>query len=169
MRALPLLLLAGCVHVDWESFREGTARPVVDAPRLKTGASTMKDALELLGPPSLALRAGHVDRFYYVSWDAAFGKLEISVPIPAASRSLSLDAFILSLGAEDLRLARLDFDRDGVLRVLAIGDFGSSNNGQSFALDSRVVSNFLLDRSRSQVVRENDDDEEDVELDAPKK
>ena len=167
MRAAPLLCLAlaGCLHVEWESRVDGSARPVVDAPRLQPGTSTMKDALDLLGPPSLALRAGEVDRFYYVSWDAEFGKFELSAPVPLPSRNVSWDVFILSLGAEELRLARLDFDRGGVLRGLQTADFGASNDGHYVAIDNRFVSAFLEDRSRALRVRENDDDEEDVELD----
>ncbi len=173
MRAAALLLvlpLAGCLHARWDGLREGSARAVVDARRLSPGKSTMKEALDLLGPPDLALRAGQVDRFYYVSWDTSFLKFELSAPVPLPSRSVSWDVFILSLGAEELRLARLDFDREGLLRVLQAGNFESSNNGQYFVLDNRLVSNFLEDRARALHITENDDDEEDVELDpAPQK
>ncbi len=162
---VPVLLLAGCLHAQWDGLREGSAQAVVDARRLAPGRSTMKDALDLLGPPDLALRAGEVDRFYYVSWDTSFLKFEVSAPVPLPSRNVSWDVFILSLGAEELRLARLDFDRAGVLRVLQAGDFESSNNGQYFVLDNRLVSNFLEDRARALHITEKDDDEEDVELD----
>jgi hypothetical protein len=159
------LALAGCLHVRWESRKEGLPRAVVEAARLKPGTSTMKETLDRLGPPDLALRAGDVDRFYYVSWDTSYAKFDVSAPIPVTSRGVSLDVFILSLGAEDLRLARLDFDRQGRLKVLQVGDFGASNNGQYFILDNRVVENFLEDRARALGIVENDDDEEDVELD----
>lgn len=162
---VPLLALAGCLHVRWESRKDGDARPVVDAARLKPGTTTMKETLESLGPPTLALRVGNVDRFYYVSWDTAYGKFDVSAPIPVTGRGMSVDVFILSLGAEDLRLARLDFNRQGVLSVLQAGGFGLSNNSQAVALDNRIVENFLEDRSRSLGIVENDDDEEDVEMD----
>lgn len=170
MRAAALLLalpLAGCLHAKWDGLREGSPQAVVDARRLAPGKSTLKEALELLGPPDLALRAGPVDRFYYVSWDTSFLKFEVSAPVPLPSRSVSWDVFILSLGAEELRLARLDFDRAGVLRVLQAGNFESTNNGQYFVLDNRLVSNFLEDRARALHITEKDDDEEDVELDVP--
>ena len=166
--AIPLLL-AGCLHVDWETRKEGLPAPVVEAAQLKPGLHTMKQVLELLGPPDLALRAGEVDRFYYISWDTTRAKFDLSAPIPVTSRSVSLDLFILSLSSEDLRMARLDFDRAGVLKLLQTRDFGMTNNNQSFAVDDRIVTNFLEDRSRALGIVENDDDEEDVELDAPRK
>ena len=168
-RFLPLLTLAGCLHVDWESRRDGTPVPVVDAVRLSPGKTTMKETLERLGPPTLALRAGDVDRFYYVSWDTSRAKFDLSAPLPVTSRGMSVDVFILSLGAEELRLARLDFDRAGVLKLLQAVDYAASNNNQSFALDDRIVTNFLEDRARTLGIVERDDDEEDVELDIPKK
>jgi hypothetical protein len=163
-RTVTLLLpigLAGCLHVDWESRRDGTPVPVVEAVRLSPGKTTMKETLERLGPPNLALRAGDVDRFYYVSWDTHRAKFDVSAPVPVTSRGMSLDVFILSLGAEELRLARLDFDRAGVLKLLQAVDYGASNNNQSFALDDRIVTNFLEDRSRSLGIVENDEDDED--------
>lgn len=161
--------LSGCLHVDWEARREGSAKPVIEAQRLKPGLTRMEEVLRRLGPPDLALRAGLIDRFYYVSWDTSYAKLDVSAPIPLPSRTVSYDIFILSLGDEELRLARLDFDRQGVLQGLQAGDFLATNNGQYFVLDNRIVSNFLEDRSRALGIVENDDDEEDIELDAPKK
>jgi hypothetical protein len=160
--------LSSCLHVNWEARREGTPIPVIEARRLKPGEVRLEEAIRRLGPPDLALRVGQVDRLYYVSWDTSYAKFDISAPIPTPSRSVSWDVFILSLGDEELRMARLDFDRAGVLQVLQVGGFASSNNGQYFVLDNRIVSNFLEDRARALAIVENDDDEEDVELDAPK-
>ena len=165
---LLVLPLAGCFHARWDGLREGSAQAVIDARRLAPGTSTMKEALALLGPPDLALRVGLVDRFYYVSWDTSYLKFEMSAPVPLPTRNVSADVFILSLGDEAMRMARLDFDRGGVLKVLQTGDFESTNNGQYFVLDNRIVSNFLEDRARALHIAENDDDEEDVEIDAPR-
>jgi hypothetical protein len=166
---LGAIALSGCLHAAWETSREGTPRAVIEARRLTPGTSTMKEALDRLGPPDLAIRSGESDRFYYVSWDTSHFKFDLSAPVPLPSRSVSWDVFILSLGSEELRLARLDFDRAGVLKVLQVGDFEATNNGQYFVLDNRIVANFLEDRARSLGIVENDDDEEDVELDRPKK
>jgi len=163
-----LLALQGCVGFRFESQRVGTARPVAEARKLETGRTTLRDALERLGPPDLILRAGHVDRAYYVAWDSDYFKLAIAVGIPIGTRNLSWDAFILAVGSEDLQLARLEFDRAGVLRNLQTIAFETSRGGEYFALDNRIVSTFLEDRQRALQIFEEDDDEEDVELDKKK-
>jgi hypothetical protein len=164
---LPVLLLlpaAGCVSLRYERARIGSARPVVDARRLETGKATLKEALEKLGPPDLILRAGHIDRAYWVAWDTTNLKLDVSLSL----RQFSWDAFILGLGSEDLRLARLEFDRQGILRYAQVTDFESSREGEYVAIHNRIASTFLEDTTRMLGVIEEDDDEEDVELDKPK-
>ncbi|HLF93947.1 MAG TPA: hypothetical protein VJB14_10830 [Planctomycetota bacterium] len=170
---LPLLLflllpfpLAGCVGVMVERSRDGTPRPVVDARRLEPGRTTLRETLERLGPPDLLLRVGEVDRAYYVSWDSDYAKLVVSATLPF--RNFSWDVFILSIGSEELRMARLDFGRGGVLRDLQAVDIETHNHGESFALDNRIVERFLEDRARALGLSESDDDDEDLEA-PPKK
>ena len=169
MRALlPVLLLlpaAGCVSLQYDRARIGTPRAVVDARRLEPGKATLKEALEKLGPPDLMLRAGHIDRVYWVAWDTTSLKLDVSLSL----RQFSWDAFILGIGSEDLRLARLEFDRQGILRYAQITDFETSRGGEYVAIHNRIASTFLEDKERMLMVIEEDDDDEDVELDKPPK
>lgn len=160
--ALLFLPLAGCVSVSIEGSREGVVHATNRLHRLKEGTSTLKDALEKLGPPDVILRVGDVDRAYYVSWDSTNFKFSISAPLPLG-RSVSTDAFILGLGSEELRLARLEFDRQGVLRSLQSCDFGASSHGEYFAIDNRIVETFLADRSRALGLMEDDEDDEDLD------
>src|SRR6185295_18236409 len=111
----------------------------------------------------LLLRTGEIDRLYYVSWDSFNFKLAISAPVPFPGRSVSSDAFILGLGSEELRLARLEFDRKGILRDLQTGSFGSSSHGEYVAIDNRVVETFLEDRTRALTMSDEDDDDDDLD------
>lgn len=163
------LLLAGCVGFAYESAKVGTPAPVLEARRLEPGRTTLKEAFERLGPPDLLLRAGAVDRAYWTSWGSSWFKFVLSGEIPLTRGGVSWDAFILSLGSEDLRMARLEFGRDGVLRDLQLLDLETSRDGQSVALDNRIVENFLEDRTRALRALDPDNDDEDVELDAPPK
>ena len=112
---------------------------------------------------------GHVDRAYYVAWDADYFKFRAGVPIPIGARDFSWDILILTFGGEELKLARLEFDRKGVLLDMQRTTFESSQAGQYFSLDDRIVSSFIEDRERVLMLLEEDDDEEDVELDPPRK
>ncbi len=162
--ALLLLPASGCVSLRYDRARVGTPRPVVDARLLQSGKTTLKEALERLGPPDLLLRVGHVDRAYWVAWDSTNLKLDVSFTL----RQFSWDAFILGVGSEDLRLARLDFGRDGVLLTAQVTDFESAREGEYVAIHNRIASTFLEDRYRMLKVVEEDDDDEDVELDRPR-
>jgi hypothetical protein len=163
LSAMLPLAAAGCISFSIEGSKEGLARAIVDVHRLETGRSTLREALARLGPPDLLLRTGEVDRLYYVSWDGLNFKMAISAPVPFPGRSVSSDAFILGLGSEELRLARLEFDRKGILRDLQTGTFGSSSSGQYFAIDNRVVETFLEDRTRALAMSDEDDDDDDLE------
>jgi hypothetical protein len=99
-------------------------------------------------------------------WDSNPFQFSISAPIPFPGRSLSTDAFILGIGSEEFRLARLEFDRQGILRYVQTGDFVSSSHGEYFAIDNRVVETFLEDRARALGMAAQDDDDDD--LDPPK-
>src|SRR5262245_44474784 len=112
------LLGGGCISFALEGARENRPHAMVRVHRLEVGKSTLRDALEQLGPPDLILRVGEVDRVYYASWDSLSFKLSISVPIPVPGRSMSTDAFILGVGSEELSLVRLEFDRPGILRLV---------------------------------------------------
>jgi hypothetical protein len=90
--------------------------------------------------------------------------MSFSIPVPLPGRSMSTDAFILGLGSEDLRLVRLEFDRQGILRLKESGEFSSSLDGQYFAIDDRIVSNFIEDRARVLAMVEEDEDDEDEEV-----
>jgi hypothetical protein len=173
LRLLPVLLLlstAGCFSVGLEGGRDGLPHALNQVHRLQPGRSTMEETLRRLGPPDLLLRVGPVSRLYYVAWDGYHFKASVSVPVPFPGRSASTDAFILGLGAEDLRMARLEFDRAGVLQVVQTGTFTNSRDGEYIALDNRIVENFLEDKSRSLVlVDTDDDDDDDPEFQAPKK
>ena len=171
-RAIPALLLlplsAGCLSVSYERAREGTPRKYMDSVKLETDRDTLKNVLEILGPPQLILRAGHVDRAYYLASDVEYGKVVIGIPFTVGGRDASADIFGLGLGSEDMYLVRLEFDRAGILRDLQRARFGASHDGEAIAVDGRIVSLFLEDRTRTLRLKEEDDDEEDVELDPPR-
>ena len=163
LSALFPLLGAGCISVALEGGKEGLPGTLLHVNKLEPGRSTLREVLQHLGPPDLLLRSGEIDRLYYVSWDGLNFKLTISAPIPLPARSISTDAFILGLGSEQLRLARLEFDRKGVLRDIQTGTFGNSSHGQYFAIDNRVVETFLEDRARALAMTDNDDDDDDLD------
>jgi hypothetical protein len=165
IRTVPLILLllstTGCLSFALEGGRDGVPHAVNQVHRLEPGVSTMADTLRRLGPPDLLLRVGPVSRLYYFAWDGYHFKFSVSAPVPLPARTVSTDAFILGLGAEDLRLARLEFDRAGILRVVQTGTFSNSSDGEYMAIDNRVVEGFLEDRSRMLVVADTDDDDDD--------
>jgi len=161
------LICAGCLSISLEGGKDGPSGTLIGLHKLETGKTTLRDALKHLGPPNLLLRCGEIDRLYYVSWDGLNFKLSISAPVPFPGRSVSTDAFILGLGSEELRLARLEFDRRGILRTVQTGSFSSSTEGEYFAIDNRIVETFLEDRTRALAMSDDDDDDED--LDQPKK
>jgi hypothetical protein len=163
LSALFPLLGAGCISVALEGGKEGLPGTLLHVNKLEPGRSTLREVLQHLGPPDLLLRSGEIDRLYYVSWDGLNFKLTLSAPVPFPGRSISSDAFILGLGSEELRLARLEFDRKGILRNLQTGSFGSSSQGQYFAIDNRIVETFLEDRARALAMTDQDDDDDDLE------
>jgi hypothetical protein len=158
------LLGGGCVSFALEGARDNRPHAMVRVHRLETGKSTLREALDRLGPPDLILRVGEVDRLYYTCWDSLNFKISISVPVPVPGRSMSTDAFILGVGSEDFRLVRLEFDRQGILRLVQTGDFSSSHDGEYFAIDDRIVVNFLEDRARVLAMADDDEDDEDEDL-----
>jgi hypothetical protein len=153
------LALTGCLSFSIEGSKDGLPRALLEVQRLETGKSTLGDTLRRLGPPDLLLRVGDVDRLYYVAWGSLHFKFSVSAPLPLG-RSVSTDAFILGLGSEDLRLARLEFDRAGILRDIQSGDFSSSSHGEYFVIDNRIVETFLEDRTRALSLTDEDDDDD---------
>jgi hypothetical protein len=164
LSALLPLMGAGCLSFSLDGARDNRPHAMIRVHRLEPGRSTLREALERLGPPDLILRVGEVDRLYYASWDSLYFKMSFSIPVPLPGRSMSTDAFILGLGSEDLRLVRLEFDRQGILRLKESGEFSSSLDGQYFAIDDRIVSNFIEDRARVLAMVEEDEDDEDEEV-----
>ena len=158
--ALLPLLMAGCLSISIDGNKEGIPRAILEANRLESGTATLRETLQRLGPPDVLLRSGKVDRLYYICWDNLNFKMSISAPVPFPGRSVSSDAFILGLGSESLRIARLEFDRKGILRDVQVVDFASSSHGEYFAIDNRVVETFLEDRSRSLTMVDEDDDDD---------
>jgi hypothetical protein len=159
--------LSGCLSFELEGRRDNLPRVLLQVRKLEVGRTTLREALEKLGPPDVLLRVSELDRLYYVSWDAIHFKFSISAPIPFPGRSASTDAFILGVGSEEFRLARLEFDRKGILRYIQTGDFSSTTHGEYFAIDNRIVETFLEDRARVLGMVPQDDDDDD--LDAPPK
>lgn len=159
--------LAGCLSFALEGSRDNLPRALLEVHKLEAGRTTLREALERLGPPDLLLRVRELDRLYYVSWDSFHFKFSISAPLPIPGRSTSADAFILGIGSEEFRLARLEFDRQGILRYVQTGDFVSTTHGEYFAIDNRIVETFLEDRARALGLAAQDDDDDD--LDPPKK
>jgi len=164
-----LLTTGGCLSFTVEGGRDGVPHGVNQVHRLEPGVSTLKDVLQMLGPPDLLLRVGRISRLYYIAWDGVHYKFTVSAPVPLPARSVSTDAFILGLGAEDLRLARLEFDRDGILRVVQNGTFSNSTDGEYIAIDNRVVEGFIEDRGRMLVLADTDDDDDDDPENRPRK
>jgi hypothetical protein len=159
--------LSGCLNVSWEARKTGSPAGVLASVQLEPGRTTLPETLALLGPPDLLLRDGPIDRLYYVAWESDYVKLIFSAPVGPSQRSV--DAFIMAFGSEELRMARLEFDRAGILRYLQRGDFGLSRDGQSVALDNRIVENFLEDRERALTLMEPDDDDDDEPVKPAKK
>jgi hypothetical protein len=171
VRALPVLLLsllsAGCIGLSYERVRDGSPAQVLDTARLQPGRTTLLETIRTVGPPDLMLRAGHLVRIYYSAWDSDYFKLIVQASIPAPGRTISWDAFIQTLGYEDFHLARLEFDEAGVLLHVQSKVVEQSRNGRYFALDNRLVSQYLEDKTRTLALGDADDDDEDVELDEP--
>ena len=165
--AAALPLLGGCLSFSLDGYRDNLPRAIQQIRNLEAGRTTLREALERLGPPDVLLRVQDLDRLYYVSWDSLYFKFAISAPVPIPGRSASTDVFILGLGSEEFRLVRLEFDRKGVLRYIQTADFSSSTHGEYFAIDNRIVETFLEDRARALGMAAQDDDDDD--LDAPKK
>jgi len=155
--------LAGCVSFNLDGRREGLPKKFLEVQKLERGRTTMAETLSRMGAPDLVLRTGEIDRLYYVSWDSFAFKFTVSAPVPFIGRSASTDAYILGLGSEELQLARLEFDRRGILKTIQAGGFGNSNTGQYFIIDNRIVENFIEDRARALLVIDNDDDDDDVQ------
>ena len=160
------LSLGGCVSIEWEGRKTNLPQPVLESRRLRPGETTLRQALELLGPPDLLVQTGTVDRIYYTCWDSDYVKLVVSAPILLAARR-SVDAFILGFGSEELRLVRLEFDRKGILQDLQRLDTPLSRNGQYVALDNQIVQNFLEDRERALRVARSGDEDGVVDRDRP--
>ena len=158
-----LPMLGGCLSFALEGSRDNLPDAILKVHKLQTGKSTLREALERLGPPDVLLRVRDLDRLYYVSWDSLSFKFSISAPIPFPGRSLSTDAFILGIGSEEFRLARLEFDRQGILRYVQTGDFTSTTHGEYFAIDNRIVETFLEDRARALGMLPQDDDDDDLD------
>ena len=167
LAALPLL--AGCLSFSLEGSRDNLPRAHLLVHKLEAGRSTMREALEKLGPPDVLIRVKDLDRLYYVSWDSLRFKFSISAPVPIPGRSASTDAFILGVGSEEFRLVRLEFDRKGVLRYVQSADFASTTHGEYFAIDDRIVVTFLEDRARALGLMTDDDDDDDLDDPPPKK
>jgi len=165
--AAALPLLGGCLSFSLEGSRDNLPRTLLQVRKLEAGKTTLREALERLGPPDVLLRVQDLDRFYYVSWDSLQFKFSISAPLPIPGRSTSADAFILGVGSEEFRLVRLEFDRRGILRYIQTGDFSTTTHGEYFAIDNRIVETFLEDRARSLGLVPQDYDDDD--LDPPKK
>jgi hypothetical protein len=171
LRALPVLALSlasvGCLGLNFERDRDGSPVQVAKCGKLKPGRSTLHQVVEQVGPPDLLLRVGEVDRLYYAAWDSDYFKLivELELPVPVAGRSMSWDVYVQTLGWEEFHLARLDFDRRGVLKETQTAVFKHGRNGRYFAIDNRFISQYLEDKSRALRLVETDDDEEDVEMD----
>jgi hypothetical protein len=170
-RSLPVLLLAlasaGCVGFTYERIRDGSPAQVLSTSKLEPGKTTLLETIRRAGPPDLMLRAGHIDRVYYSAWDSDYFKFIVQGAIPGPGRTFSWDVFVQTLGYEDLHLARLEFGRDGVLLDVQSTILKQSRNGRYFALDNRIVSNYLEDKSRALALADMDDDDEDVEIDEP--
>ena len=164
MRGLLLLLFllpAGCIGFTLEHTKIGVVDPVLEARKLEEGKSTLAETLVRLGPPDLLLRAGDVNRAYYGFWDSEYLKFIAKFEIPLLFRTISWDFFIVALGTEWIRLARLDFDGSGVLRERHMISSRSGRSGEFAGLDNSLVSMFLEDRERALQVEEVDDDDED--------
>jgi hypothetical protein len=158
-----LPVLGGCVSFALEGSRDNLPDAILKVHKLQAGKSTLREALERLGPPDVLLRVRDFDRLYYVAWDSLSFKFSISAPIPFPGRSMSTDAFILGIGSEEFRLARLEFDRQGILRYVQTGDFVSTTHGEYFAIDNRIVETFLEDRARALGMAAQDDDDDDLD------
>jgi hypothetical protein len=155
--------LAGCLSFSIEGSRDNLPRAHLQLHKLEAGRTTLREALERMGPPDLLLRVRDYDRLYFVSWDSLSFKFSISAPVPIPGRSASTDAFILGVGSEEFRLVRLEFDRQGVLRTIQSVDFVSTSQGEYFAIDNRIVETFLEDRARALGLVAQDYDDDDLE------
>lgn len=167
---LPVLIslaCTGCIHFKLERVRDGSPEQVLKSARLLPGKTTLHQTIVQAGPPDVMLRAGHVDRLYYTAWDSDYFKFVISAELPV-SRATSADVYTQTLGWEDLHLARLEFDREGVLRDVQTAVFKQSRNGRHFLpVKDAVWSQYLEDKTRALALSEMDDDDEDVEIDEP--
>lgn len=168
-RLLPLLfclLPVGCIGLDIERQIIGSVDAVHEAKKLEKGKVTLSEAITRLGPPDLLLQTGKVDRLYYTYWDSEYYKFIVELDLSLGNGGFSWDIFIVTWGGEDLHIARLDFDRKGVLIRRDVTKWEFTTGGEYAAIDNTIVSNFLEDRARALSV---DDEEFDDHPDDEKK
>jgi len=143
---LACFLCAGCPGLRYERSTDGFARTVERASALEVGSATLPKTLETLGPPDILLRTADRDRAYYLARDADYYKFVLSVGLPPGNSSWSQDIFVWALGTENLKFARLDFDRTGILRERQLIDEDFDRDGKYVMLENTAVEQLLEDR-----------------------
>ena len=159
LAVLLLLLTSGCFGFTYERYKDGVPEPVDGAKKLVPDEATVPEALETLGPPDLVLRVWNRDRFYWTVWDGDYFKFRLTLQYPGSDQLTARDLFILTDGDESLRFARLDFDREGVLREAAFYDNRLGTGGNYGLVDDALVRNYLEDTDRALQVRQQPSDE----------
>jgi len=157
---LLLLLGPGC-RLVFEREREGLRGSVWQATHLVQGQSTLPEALAQLGSPDLILKVGDGTRIYYAYWEADFFRFISRGVVPIGGGVRTVDLLNIALGQETLELARLDFDKNGVLALPPqVGLIPLNASGYYIAVDSNLVG-FLEDRKRALLLRDAEEDEDD--------
>ena len=150
MRVLALLALcllcAGCPGFRYERATDGFMSTVGRAGALEVGRATLPGTLAELGPPDILLRTADRDRAYYLARDTDYFKFVLSAGLPPGNSSWSQDLFVWATGTENLRFARLDFDRDGVLRERQVIDEDFDRDGKYVGMENVAVEQLFEDR-----------------------
>jgi hypothetical protein len=160
------LLLGGCLvpSVDFGRRIDGLPEAFELASGLEIGKTTLPETLARLGPPSLVLGLGDVDRAYYVCFDSTTIEFNLSVPVPFFRQGGAADMFYLSAIKGRVRMARLEFDRKGVLQRKDLIDHLSRAHGEAGGAIDRnlvglaVMESYIQDRERAQIGDAAEDD-----------
>ncbi|MHC4861119.1 MAG: hypothetical protein ACYTDY_13620, partial [Planctomycetota bacterium] len=116
---------------------------------LEIGRATLPETLETLGPPDILLRTRDRDRADYLARDTDYFKVVISWGVPPGDNNWSKDFIVWDFGTENLKFARMDFDRRGVLRERQLIDEDFDQEGRYVLLENAAVEQFLEDRERA--------------------
>lgn len=155
MKRLPTgLVLLFCVSCSFSRERVSSVRPILQAERLEKGKCTLQGAFDRLGAPDLMARSGQVDRAYWISSERSRLTFHLRGREIGANHRFT---FV----SENLHMARLEFDRAGVLRDVHTRTFSFSRDAALLVVDDRVAEQIDADHRGILGLSEPDDEDDD--------